>query len=85
MGHAHGGLHRCERALVSREVPIEITRIPSFLHLALLRHSEHARLVSRETDPARRRNALTLLVALYISIAVFLIFGQSTPVQKSQG
>lgn len=33
------------------------------------------RLVSRETDSTRRRSALLLLIALYISIAVFLFFG----------
>ena len=33
------------------------------------------RLISRETDPARRRSALMLLIALYISIAVFFFFG----------
>ena len=33
------------------------------------------RLIKRETDPTRRRNALLLLIALYISIAVFLFFG----------
>ena len=33
------------------------------------------RLISREADPTRRRSALVLLIALYISIAVFLFFG----------
>jgi hypothetical protein len=33
------------------------------------------RLISRETDPTRRRNALVLLVALYISIAFCLFLG----------
>src|SRR6266404_852795 len=33
------------------------------------------RLISRESDPVRRRNALLLLIALYISIGVFLFFG----------
>ncbi len=33
------------------------------------------RLIRREMDPARRHRALFLLVALYISIGVFLVFG----------
>jgi hypothetical protein len=60
--------YRAKFLLRSRGFPISF-----FRHMSDLPNLH--RLITRETDPRRRRSALALLIALYITLAVFLFFG----------